>query len=45
MPTDSEVDGLFAQASKEKQQEDSGSKNYGVGIDWNEFHMPTEFRQ
>ena len=45
MPTDSEVDGLFAQATKEKQREKSDSKNYGVGIDWNEFHMPTEFRQ
>ena len=45
MPTDSEVDGLFAQATNEKQQEDSGPKKYGVGIDWNEFHMPTEFRQ
>lgn len=45
MPTDSEVDGLFAQVANEKQQEDSEPKKYGVGIDWNEFHMPTEFRQ
>ena len=45
MPTDFEVEGLFAQAANDKQQETSDSKNYGVGIDWNEFHMPTEFRQ
>jgi hypothetical protein len=45
MPTDDEVEGLFAQASKEKQREKSDSENFGVGIDWNEFHMPTEFRQ
>ena len=45
MPTDDDVDGLFALATKEKQQEKSDSKNYGIGINWNEFHMPTEFRQ
>ncbi len=44
MPTDSEVEGLFAQAA-ENEYENSDSKNYGVGIDWNEFHMPTNFRR
>ena len=45
MPKDDEVEGLFAQASKERQREKSDTKNFGIGIDWNEFHMPTEFRQ
>ena len=45
MPTDAHVDGLFAQSTKEEKYKSSDSKNYGVGIDWNEFHMPTKFRQ
>lgn len=30
--------------SKRKSGGDGGD-GYGCGIDWNEFHMPTEFRR
>ncbi len=45
MPTDSEVDGLFAAASKQGKKDDGAPEEYGSGIDWNEFHMPTRYRQ
>lgn len=45
MPTDDDVDGLFAEASKKPSRDDGAPEEYGTGIDWNEFHMPTEFRQ
>lgn len=45
MPTDDDVDGLFAAASGEPSRDDGAPVEYGAGIDWNEFHMPTEFRR
>ncbi len=45
MPTDNEVDGLFALASKQGIKDDGAPEEYGSGIDWNEFHMPTNYRQ
>ena len=45
MPTDDEVDGLFAKASKKGGEEDGAPREYGAGIEWGEFHMPTEFRR
>lgn len=44
MPTDSEVDGLFATASRRGKKDDGSPDEYGSGIDWNEFHMPTRYR-
>ena len=44
MPRDEDVAGLFAAAAKRKSGGDGGD-GYGCGIDWNEFHMPTEFRR
>lgn len=43
MPRDGDVDGLFAQAGSGK--DGKSDARYGSGIDWNEFHMPTEFRR
>lgn len=45
MPTDDEVDGIFALASKHNMREDGSPEEYGSGIVWEEFHMPTEYRQ
>ena len=45
MPRDEDVDGLFAIASNEGQRSDGRPERYGRGIDWNEFHMPTRYRQ
>lgn len=45
MPTDTEVDGLFAYAQRKTRQEDGAPEEYGTGIDWSEFHMPTRFRR
>lgn len=44
MPTDDDVDGLFAAASEKPSRGDGAPAEYGAGIDWNEFHMPVEFR-
>ncbi len=44
MPTDDQVDGLFAKAAKKNGEEDGAPEEHGSGIDWNEFHMPTEYR-
>lgn len=41
MPTDDEVDGLFAGAASRGGRGDGGPEELGTGIDWNEFHMPT----
>lgn len=43
MPRDADVGGLFAQAGGGKGER--GGSRYGSGSDWNEFHMPTEFRR
>ena len=45
MPTDDEVDGLFATASSDKKRDDSAPEEYGTGIVWSEFHMPTNYRR
>lgn len=44
MPTDDDIDGLFAN-TETIDKEDRRPTERGLGIDWNEFHMPTEFRQ
>lgn len=45
MPTDDDVDGLFAAASKGQGRENGGPDEYGTGIAWEEFHMPTNYRR
>lgn len=45
MPTDDEVDGLFDSASSLERKEEGVPEEYGKRINWNEFHMPTEFRR
>lgn len=45
MPTDDDVDGLFAAASSNRGQDDGAPEEYGAGIVWSEFHMPTNYRQ
>ena len=44
MPTDDQVDGLFASASSRGGRGDGAPEEYGSGIVWSEFHMPTEYR-
>ena len=45
MPTDGQVDGLFSSASGKRERGDGAPEEHGSGIDWNEFHMPTRYRQ
>lgn len=45
MPTDDEVDGLFANASGSGKRDDAFPEDHGKGIVRSEFHMPTEYRQ
>lgn len=45
MPRDEDVDGLFATVSGEGRHSDGSPERYGKAIDWNEFHMPTRYRQ
>ena len=45
MPTDDDVDGLFAAASIGSKREDGAPDEYGSGITWEEFHMPTSYRR
>lgn len=41
MPTDDDVDGLFASSSKRGEAECGAPAEYGTEIVWEEFHMPT----
>lgn len=45
MPTDDQVDGLFASVSGKHDSGDGAPEEYGSGIVWSEFHMPTEYRR
>lgn len=45
MPTDDDVDGLCAAASEDPRRDDGAPDEYGTGIVWGEFHMPTNCRQ
>lgn len=45
MPTDDNVDGLFAAASSGSRREDGAPDECGAGIVWEEFHMPTNYRR
>ena len=45
MPADDDADGLFAAASSESKREDGAPDEHGTGIVWEEFHMPTRYRQ
>ena len=45
MPTDDEVGGLFAAASEGSRRKDGAPDEYGSGIAWEEFHMPTNYRR
>ena len=45
MPTDDQVDGLFASASSDRRRYDGSPEECGSEIVWSEFHMPTEYRQ
>ena len=44
MPTDDEVEGLFRVASNKSSGDNGAPNEYGTGIIWNEFHMPTNYR-
>ena len=44
MPTDDEVDGLFINAAITSKKGNAESVEYGDGIVWEEFHMPTKYR-
>lgn len=45
MPTDDDIDGLFSSASKDAGKGEGTPDRYGSGIVWEEFHMPTNYRQ
>lgn len=45
MPTDDDVDGLFATASSGSRRDDGTPDEYGTGIVWEEFHVPTNYRR
>lgn len=45
MPADDQVEGLYASASRRGKRHGGGPEEYGAGIVWSEFHMPTEYRQ
>lgn len=45
MPTDDDVEGLFASASSNRKENGGAPEEHGSGIIWSEFHMPTEYRQ
>ena len=45
MPTDDDAGGLFAAVSSESKREDGAPDEHGTGIVWEEFHMPTRYRQ
>ena len=45
VPTDDDVEGLFAVASRERSRDDEALEEHGSEIVWGEFHMPTEYRQ
>ena len=45
MPTDDDVDGLFANTSARSKRDDGAPEEYGSDIVWSEFHMPTEYRR
>lgn len=45
MPTDDEVDGLFANAYGNEKRGGALPGEHGTGIVWSEFHMPTEYRR
>lgn len=44
MPTDDDVEGLFRAAAAPRRKGD-GPAEYGTGIAWEEFHMPTGYRR
>lgn len=44
-PTDDDADVLFAAASSESKREDGAPDEYGTGIVWEAFHMPTNYRR
>lgn len=44
MPTDDDIDGLFAAASGSSRRCDGAPDEYGTGIVWEEFHMPTKYK-
>ena len=45
MPTDDDVEGLFAMASKPKRRDGGTPDEYGAGVAWGEFHTAVEYRQ
>ena len=45
MPTDDEVEGLFAMASKSRKREDGAPDEHGSEVVWGEFHAAVEYRQ
>ena len=44
MPTDDDVDGLYASVLKRSKRQDGAPEEYGAGIVWEEFHMPTKLQ-
>jgi len=45
MPTDDDVEGLFATASGDSGRKDGAPDECGTGIVWEEFHMPANYRR
>lgn len=45
MPTNDELEGLFAMASKSRKREDGAPDEHGSGAVWGEFHAAVEYRQ
>lgn len=45
MPTGDDVDGLLAAASAKPKRDDGAPDEYGSGIVWSEFHIPTEYKR
>ena len=45
MPADDDVDSLFKAASGKRKGDGSGPWEYGSGIVWSEFRMPTEYQR
>ena len=45
MPTDDDVEGIYALPRSNAKRDDGAPEGRGMGIDWSEFHMPTEYRR
>jgi hypothetical protein len=44
MPTDEQASGLYKVAGAHKNKQRLGPEEIGIGVDWSEYHSPTEYR-